>query len=222
MEYDHTFKIAMLGDCMVGKSSLISREVYGDFVDKYEATIAVGFCSKKVVYYNKKIKLNVWDLSGDIRFRTVLKTYLKHVHAVIIVYDVTNINSFNNVKQWIELVKSVQTNKVNFVLLANKIDKKEKRVVNVDMGIRYALKNNMMYLDVSAKIGKTMKFLNMLTEVLMEKCCIETKFNKSCENIKINTMVQKINENLLIEEKNTNIEKKKEMGHVKWCSCGIF
>ena len=79
----------------------------------------------------------------------------------------------------------------------------------------------MMYLDVSAKNGKTMKFLNMLTEVLMEKLCNETKFNKSCENIKINTMVQKINENLLIEEKNTNIEKK-EMEHVKWCSCNIF
>ena len=200
MDYDYTFKIAMLGDCMVGKSSLISKEVYGDFIDKYEATIAVGFCSKKLVYYNKKIKLNVWDLSGDNRYINILKTYLKHVHAVIIVYDVTNINSFNNVKKWVELVKSVETNKVNLVLLANKIDKKEKRVVNVDMGIRYALKNNMMYLDVSAKIGKTMNFLSMLTEVLMEKCCIETKFNKSSENIKINTTVQKINKNLLIQE----------------------
>ena len=192
-------------------------------MELYQPTVAVGYSSKKLNYDNKKIKLNVWDLSGDIRFRTVLKTYLKHVHAVIIVYDVTNINSFNNVKQWIELVKSVQTNKVNFVLLANKIDKKEKRVVNVDMGIRYALKNNMMYLDVSAKIGKTMNFLNMLTEVLIEKHCIETNFNKSCENVKNNTMVQKINENLLIEEKkNSDIKKKNEIRNVKWCSCDIF
>ena len=221
MEYERTFKIAMLGDCNVGKSSLISREVYGDYLELYQPTVAVGYSSKKLNYDNKKIKLNVWDLSGDNRFRTILKTYLKHVRAVIIVYDVTNINSFNNVKQWIELVKSVQTNNVNFVLLANKIDKKEKRVVNVDMGIRYALKNNMMYLDVSAKIGKTMNFLNMLTEVLMEKHCIESNFNNSCKNVKINTMVQKNNEKLQIEEKKSHIQIKK-MGHVKWCSCDIF
>lgn len=221
MEYERTFKIAMLGDCKVGKSSLISREVYGDYLELYQPTVAVGYSSKKLNYDNKKIKLNVWDLSGDNRFRTILKTYLKHVRAVIIVYDVTNINSFNNVKQWIELVKSVQTNNVNFVLLANKIDKKEKRVVNVDMGIRYALKNNMMYLDVSAKIGKTMNFLNMLTEVLMEKHCIESNFNNSCKNVKINTMVQKNNEKLQIEEKKSHIQRKK-MGHVKWCSCDIF
>ena len=106
------------------------------------------------------------------------------------------------------MVKSVETNKVNLVLLANKIDKKEKRVVNVDMGIRYALKNNMMYLDVSAKLENN-EFFEYVNRGLMEKCCIETKFNKSSENIKINTTVQKINKNLLIQEEKTMEKKEK-------------
>lgn len=222
MDFDYKFKIALLGDSRVGKSSLLSMEVYGDYFELYQPTVAIGYGSKVLNYDNKKIKLDIWDLSGDDRFRMVLKTYLKHVHAIIIVYDVTKTNSFNNVKHWVELVKSVQTNKVNFVLLANKIDKKEKRVVNVDMGIRYALKNNMMYFDVSAKNGKTMNFLNMLTEVLVEKNCIESKFNKNNKNVKTNTMIQKTNDFLPIEEKNLNIKRKKEIGHVKWCSCEIF
>ena len=217
---EKTFKIAMIGDCMVGKSSLLSREIYGDYLDKYEATIAVGFCSKRMVYYNKKIKLNVWDLSGDDRFVMVIKTYLKHIQGVFIVYDVTNINSFKNVKYWVDLVKSFQINDLIMILLANKIDKEEKRVISVDMGIKYALKHKMVYLDVSAKTGTTMNFLNMLTEMLMEKHCIKTKIKKK---IKVDTLIHYNNEILLNgENTNYNIRNTNDHDLVKWCSCDIF
>ena len=215
MDYDYKFKVAILGDCFVGKSSLLYRDVYKDFSDIYQATMAVGFSSKIIKYENKKVKLNIWDLSGDDRFKMVLKTYLKHIDAIILVYDVTKMDTFNNIKKWIKFVETSQVNETKnmvYILLANKTDK-ENRVVDVDMGIQYALKNKMTYLDVSAKNGKTMNFLNMLAEILMEKKYNEIRLNK---NKKDNKTVQKINE-FLENELSTNKEKE-----VKWCSCDIF
>mgnify|MGYP006079673459 FL=1 len=193
MNFDYKFKIALLGDSRVGKSSLLSREVYGDYLELYQPTVAVGYSSKVLNYDNKKIKLDIWDLSGDERYRTVLKTYLKHIHAVIIVYDVTNPESFNNVKQWVDFVESAHNGKVVYILLANKIDKKKERLVNVDLGIRYALKNGMLYLDVSAKNGKTMNFLTMVNEILIEK----------------------------FRNEKSNPEKSNKE-YVRWCSCDII
>ena len=218
MDYDYKFKVAIVGDSCVGKSSLLYREVYNDFLNIYEPTVAVGFSSKNIKYNNNIVKLNIWDLSGDDRYRTVLKSYLKHVDLVLLVYDVTNINSFNNIKEWVKLVESSQIINPNYILLANKIDC-DKRVVDVDMGIRYALNNNMIYLDVSAKTGKTMNFLNMISEVLMEKKYNETSLNKNRKN---NTTVQKINEILKNEEMYNDNKNKNEDNGVRWCSCDIF
>ena len=218
MDYDYKFKVAIVGDSCVGKSSLLYREVYNDFLNIYEPTVAVGFSSKNIKYNNNIVKLNVWDLSGDDRYRTVLKSYLKHVDLILLVYDVTNINSFNNIKEWVTFVESSQIINPIYILLANKIDC-DKRVVDVDIGIQYALKNKMIYLDVSAKTGKTMNFLNMISEVLMEKKYNETSLNK---NIKNNITVQKINEFLENEEMYDDNKNKNEDNGVRWCSCDIF
>ena len=186
----------------------------------YQPTVAVGYSSKVINYDNKKIKLDIWDLSGDDRYRTVLKTYLKHIHAVIIVYDVTNPESFNNVKKWVEFVESAYNGKVVYILLANKIDKKKERLVNVDLGIRYALKNEMLYLDVSAKIGKTMKFLSMANEILVEKFCGE-KNNPEILNC-INNNTLKSAKYDLIKNKVIKNDEKSQKDNVRWCSCSII
>ena len=210
MEIDLTYKIAIIGDCRVGKTSIIHRSVYGDYSDKYIKTLAVGYCSKVFRMDNKNIKLNIWDLSGEYSYRTVVKAYLRHVHGIIFVYDVTNRESFKNIEDWLKLVNEIENKKTTKLLLANKIDKINNRNVGVDDGVKYAMKNNMIYLDVSAKNCNLMNFLKIFTEFIMDTNEEKTLFENTKLCNKENNNKYFVNENTL-----------KTLNDVESCDCNI-
>ena len=101
-DYDYLFKLLIIGDAGVGKSSLLLRFADDKFTTAYINTIGVDFKIRSIKYKNKKIKLQIWDTAGQERFRTITSTYYRGAHGVIIVYDVTDRESFDNVKTWIE------------------------------------------------------------------------------------------------------------------------
>jgi small GTP-binding protein len=101
-DYDHLFKILIIGNSGVGKSNLLLRFSDGSFQDSFQPTIGVDFKIKSLTWDNKLIKLQLWDTAGQERFRTITSSYYKGAQAVLIVYDVTNRNSYNDVQLWIE------------------------------------------------------------------------------------------------------------------------
>tara|TARA_A100001015_G_scaffold276580_1_gene334932 strand:- start:2192 stop:2854 length:663 start_codon:yes stop_codon:yes gene_type:complete len=217
MEYDYKFKIGIIGDCNVGKSSLIKREVYGDFSDIYYKTIAIEYYSKIKKMRDKVILLDIWELSGNPSYIELAKAYLTHVQGIILIYDVTNKESFKNITKWIKLIEEIRTNNITYMLLANKIDKKKDRVVKLTEGIKFSLKKKIVYFEVSALKNITMDFLNIITNYLIDDNCLD------------NSIEDGIIEDNIIEEnkiasiditKNKREQKKiKEKERVKWCNC---
>merc|ERR1712159_656276 len=100
-EYDYLFKLLLIGDSGVGKSCLLFRFADDTYQESYISTIGVDFKIRTVELEGKTIKLQIWDTAGQERFRTITSSYYRGAHGIIVVYDVTDQESFNNVKTWL-------------------------------------------------------------------------------------------------------------------------
>jgi len=149
--YDNLFKILLIGDSGVGKSSILLRFTDDEFSEKQLSTIGVDFKVKYVSLGGKRVKLAIWDTAGQERFRTVTSSYYRGAQGVVLVYDCTSRRSFENVKLWLEEVKKYCTNlDAVRMLVANKVDKGAEQVSR-DEGEQFAIDNSMLFIETSAK-----------------------------------------------------------------------
>ncbi|KAJ8015185.1 hypothetical protein DPEC_G00023510 [Dallia pectoralis] len=147
------FKIIVIGDSNVGKTCLTFRFTGGSFPDKTEATIGVDFREKAVEIEGEKIKVQVWDTAGQERFRkSMVEHYYRNVHAVIFVYDVTKMASFQNLKTWIQECNGHRVSStVPRVLVGNKCDLVSQIQVPSNTALKFADAHNMLLFETSAK-----------------------------------------------------------------------
>ncbi|CAL1285815.1 unnamed protein product [Larinioides sclopetarius] len=146
-----TLKILIIGESDVGKSSLLLRFTDDVFDPGLAATIGVDFKVKTVSVDGNKAKLAIWDTAGSERFRTLTPSYYRGAQGAILVYDVTNRQSFMKLDQWLYELETYST-RTNIVkmLVGNKIDK-ENRAVSREEGMKYARKHSMLFIEASAK-----------------------------------------------------------------------
>eukprot|EP00762_Andalucia_godoyi_P006346 ANDGO_05851.mRNA.1 Ras-related protein RABC1 len=151
--YDSLFKVLLVGDSGVGKSSILLRYTEDSFEDEVPATIGVDFKTKFVDVRNKKIKLTIWDTAGQERFRTLTSSYYRNAQGVILVYDVGKRDTFENVVSWLREVDTYKNvPHIVLLLVANKIDtEKAKWEVSADEGEEFAREHGMIFLQCSAK-----------------------------------------------------------------------
>eukprot|EP00450_Noctiluca_scintillans_P032170 CAMPEP_0194552172 /NCGR_PEP_ID=MMETSP0253-20130528/96588_1 /TAXON_ID=2966 /ORGANISM="Noctiluca scintillans" /LENGTH=235 /DNA_ID=CAMNT_0039399637 /DNA_START=62 /DNA_END=770 /DNA_ORIENTATION=- len=131
-EYDYLFKLLLIGDSGVGKSCMLLRFADDTYTESYISTIGVDFKIRSVQHEGKTIKLQIWDTAGQERFRTITSSYYRGAHGIIIVYDVTDKESFNNVKNWVGEIDKYAADGVNKLLVGNKCDLASKKVVSTD------------------------------------------------------------------------------------------
>jgi len=127
-DYDYLFKLLLIGDSGVGKSCLLLRFTDDTYNDSYISTIGVDFKIRTIEIEGKVIKLQIWDTAGQERFRTITSSYYRGAHGIIVVYDVTDQVTFNNVKQWMQEIQRYACDTVNRLLVGNKVDKVEKKL----------------------------------------------------------------------------------------------
>ncbi|CAI7721008.1 Ras-like protein ORAB-1 [Plasmodium vivax India VII] len=165
--YDSLFKILLIGDSGVGKSCLLLRFADDTYTDSYISTIGVDFKIKTIEIEDKIIKLQIWDTAGQERFRTITSSYYRGAQGIIIVYDVTDRDSFNNVKNWIIEIEKYASEDVQKVLIGNKIDLKNDRNVSYEEGKELADSCNIQFLETSAKIAHNVEqaFKTMAHEI---------------------------------------------------------
>ncbi|KRW98601.1 P-loop containing nucleoside triphosphate hydrolase [Pseudocohnilembus persalinus] len=150
-EYDHLFKLLLIGNSGVGKSCMLMRYSENSFTNNFYNTIGVDFKIKSLQIEDRNIKLQIWDTAGQDRFRTITNSYYRGAHGILIVYDITDKESFENVRTWCsEIEKHAQEN-VNKMLVGNKCDQQEKRQVTYDQGMELAKQFKMPYMETSAK-----------------------------------------------------------------------
>ena len=128
-DVDQIFKILIIGDSSVGKSNLLLRYTDDIFHEHFLPTIGVDFKIKNLIISNQTIKLNIWDTAGQERFKTITATYYKGSQGVIVVFDITDRNTFLNVNNWLEEIKKNAGNNISIILVGNKCDKEGERVV---------------------------------------------------------------------------------------------
>ena len=149
--FDHIFKVVVIGDSGVGKSSLVARYTDDFFEEGMAATIGVDFRVKTVEVGEKRVKLTIWDTAGTERFRTLSGSYYRGAQIAIIVFDVTNTKSFDNLSTWMEEIELNFTHaNLIKVLIGNKIDKSP-RAVQTEQGLQLARDHEMLYIETSAK-----------------------------------------------------------------------
>lgn len=127
---DYLFKLLLIGDSGVGKSCLLLRFADDTYTESYISTIGVDFKIRTIDLDGKTIKLQIWDTAGQERFRTITSSYYRGAHGIIVVYDCTDQETFNNVKQWLEEIDRYACDNVNKLLVGNKCDVHTKKVVD--------------------------------------------------------------------------------------------
>ena len=149
--HKYLFRICLLGDAAVGKTSLLTRFCDDSFKENYNNTIGVDFRVVTLKFKNIISKLHIWDTAGQERFRSLALNYLNNSHGFIFVYDITNKQSFNNVINWINLAYEKNKNSIVNFLVGNKNDKEEERAVTEEEGKNLAEEKKLLFLETSAK-----------------------------------------------------------------------
>ncbi|GAM25092.1 hypothetical protein SAMD00019534_082670 [Acytostelium subglobosum LB1] len=150
-EHDFFFKILLIGDSGVGKSCLLLRFADDSWTDTHISTIGVDFKIKTLNLDGKTIKLQIWDTAGQERFRTITSSYYRGAQGIILVYDCTDQDSFNNVKQWMGEIDRYACENVNKLLVGNKTDLVNEKVVDTNQAKGFADSMGIPFIETSAK-----------------------------------------------------------------------
>ena len=147
---DYRFKIMLIGESTVGKTSFISRYVNNSFKMEYISTVGIDFQIKNVNIKGKSIRLQIWDTAGQERYRNITKNYFQSSNGFVIAYDITNVKSFECVANWITQIDENASEESQKVLIGTKCDK-ECREVPTEEGQKLADKYNLKFFETSAK-----------------------------------------------------------------------
>ncbi|CAF0780639.1 unnamed protein product [Didymodactylos carnosus] len=164
-------QVMLLGDSGVGKTCLLVRFKDDTFLcGSFIATVGIDFRNKTIQINDKQVKLQIYDTAGQERFRSVTHSYYRDANALLLLYDVTSIISFNNVRAWLSEIKEFAQDDVIICLIANKVDKIPERVVTKEAGQKLATEYDVTYIETSAKTGLNVELAFSATaECLLEK-----------------------------------------------------
>jgi Ras-related protein Rab-1A len=180
-EYDYLFKLLLIGDSGVGKSCLLLRFADDTYTESYISTIGVDFKIRSIELEGKTVKLQIWDTAGQERFRTITSSYYRGAHGIIIVYDVTDKESFQNIQHWLQEIDKYANEGVMKLLVGNKSDLQSKKVVSYDEAKELADSLGIGFIETSAKNAHNVEqaFTKMALEMKTKvKTTVPTKPTK--------------------------------------------
>ena len=197
MNYDHKCQLLIIGDSTVGKTSILSRFANGTFNANYLATVGLDNFTKDETIDDKNVHIKIWDTAGQERFKALTKGFFRNAEGIMIVYDVTNQETFDSLKNWIQSIKDNMGNdfmeRVPIVIIGNKIDSDEREVKTEDAE-SFCKQQNYPYFETSAKTGEN---IDSTVRFLVKKVIESNSDNKNIggnNNIKINAEEHKKNE----------------------------
>lgn len=166
----NSFKVVLLGEGCVGKTSLVLRYVENKFNDKHLSTLQASFLNKKLNIGGKRVNLAIWDTAGQERFHALGPIYYRDSNGAILVYDITDEDSFQKVKNWVKELRKMLGNDISLCIAGNKIDLEKDRHVSVAEAEEYAASVGAKHFHTSAKLSKGIDemFLD-LSKCMMDK-----------------------------------------------------
>ena len=191
MNYDKTCQILLIGDSSVGKTSLIQRYANGIFKEEYLATVGLDFYTKQEAINNINVLVRLWDTAGQERFKSLTPNYFKNAEGVIITYDITSSQSFENLKFWINSIKTNLGEKniiIPIIIVGNKLDMEDMRDITREEAEKFAKENKYKYFETSAKTGEGVDdaIRDLVNQVLEKSEQFEEERNER-KSMKINS-----------------------------------
>ena len=165
------FKLIVVGDQNTGKSCILNRFANNTFQENYQATIGLDFQTKNVTIHNQDIRLTLYDTAGQEKFRSLIPMYIREAQIILLVYDITNKESFDSIPKWFSDILNVKNDEAVFVLIGNKIDLTNNRKISYNEGKRLANEKNIIFEELSAKNGTNFNdlFNNRIFEAVYKK-----------------------------------------------------
>lgn len=157
-------KVVFLGDSSVGKTTIISQIMFGQSKDNQSATIGIDFFAKNITVGTETVRIQMWDTAGQEQYRSVIPSYLRDSAIAVIIYDITNQESFEHIDLWVKMVQDVS--KPAIIIVGNKTDLEEIRAVPEEDGQKIAQTYNADFVETSAKKPSNMdKLLDIISHV---------------------------------------------------------
>ncbi|CEM07894.1 unnamed protein product [Vitrella brassicaformis CCMP3155] len=152
--YDYLFKFILIGDSAVGKSCILTSLIENKFKKGSSHTIGVEFGSKIINVSGKRVKLQIWDTAGQERYRSVTRSYYRGAAGALIVYDITNRDTYHHLINWLADARTLARADISIIAVGNKSDLKDKRAVTFLEASRCAQENEILFLETSALTGE--------------------------------------------------------------------
>ena len=192
--FDEKIKIMIIGETKTGKTSLISRYCKNEFTGgAYLSTIGIDFQIKNLTINSKKIRLQIWDTAGQERFRNIAKNYFQSSDGFLILYDISNHESFETLDYWVEEIKSNSQELAKMILVGNKCDLINERKIKKEEGENYAKNKKIRFFEVSAKDGTNVEevFTRLVKDILKSYSPIENWKKRGSKMLSVPVLQQK-------------------------------
>ena len=177
-DFDYTIKILVVGDSTVGKTNFIRMFIENKFYQNYMTTSGIDLKTSNIEIKNKKIRVQLWDTAGQEKYRAITTNLFLKVQGVLLVYDLTNEESFDNLKSWVKLIKDECGKQMQMLIVGNKNDLDEQRVIDKNIASEYAKEEKLEYIETSSKTGDNVqKAITMLCEKVLDNTEITNDFS---------------------------------------------
>ena len=168
-DFDYTIKLLVVGDSSVGKTNFITQFIENKFNQTYMTTSGMDLKTSSIVVKNKKIRVQLWDTAGQEKYRAITKNLFLKVQGALVVYDITNDNSFTNLKTWVKSIKEECGKSMQMIIVGNKCDLDDERVIEKEKALEYAEEEKVEYIETSSKTGENVqKAISQLCEKVLE------------------------------------------------------
>ena len=198
------YKLIVIGDENVGKTSIINRFKSNQFTGEYEPTVGLDFQSMSLYIDDQNVTLLLYDTAGQEKYRSLIPLYTKDAHIIFLIYDISNYDSFTNVEKWYDSLSNVNKEEAIFFLVGNKVDLVEERKVKEEEGKEFADQHNFIFQEMSALTGDGIQelFMNKLLTQIRTHLLNKDKFNQEQEEENLRLKLQGNSEKILRNQKN--------------------
>ncbi len=184
--YDMIMKLLLVGDSGVGKSCLLLRFVEDKFNPSFITTIGIDFKIRTIEVSGKRIKLQVWDTAGQERFRTITTAYYRGAMGIILVYDVTDERTFENIRTWFSTVNQHANDDAQLMLVGNKSDETDNRAITRQQGEALAKELNIPFIEASAKSNENVDEIFFQLATLIQDKVSQDQLNNEKGSLNVN------------------------------------
>ena len=173
--FDLILKLLIVGDSSVGKTNFIMRFINNEFNNSYMTTSGIDLKTKDIEVKNKKIRIQIWDTAGQVKYKAITRNLFLKVMGAIIIYDITNEKSYTNLKSWVELIREECGSHMQIIIVGNKCDLDSERKINQDEVMNYAEEEKIEYIETSCKTGENVhKVVKTICEKILENNDLST------------------------------------------------